>query len=90
MSAMEPTYLALIVIAWVLLDAGIVVGLALVRLRGERRVRRAGQQLAAEVECYVNAVGAECEVVVSPRRSKASASEIELGDGSSRLVPPSR
>jgi hypothetical protein len=56
---MEPAYIALIVIAWVLLDATIVAGLALVRLRGERRVRRAGQQLAAETERYVNAVGAE-------------------------------
>jgi hypothetical protein len=56
MSAMEPAHVALIVIAWVLLDAIIVAGLVLVRLRGERRVRRAGQQLAAEAERYVNAV----------------------------------
>jgi hypothetical protein len=56
---MEPAYVALIVIAWVLLDATIVAGLALVRLRGERRVRRAGQQLAAEAERYVHAIGAE-------------------------------
>jgi hypothetical protein len=54
---MEPAYIALIVIAWVLLDAIIVAGLVLVRLRGERRVRRAGQQLAAETERYVNSVG---------------------------------
>jgi cytochrome c-type biogenesis protein CcmH/NrfF len=59
MSAMEPANVALIVIAWVLLDAMIVAGLVLMRLRGERRVRHAGQQLAAEAECYVNAVGAK-------------------------------
>jgi hypothetical protein len=63
---MEPAYIALIVIAWVLLDATIVAGLALVRLRGERRVRRAGQQLAAETERYVNAVGAERAAAVEP------------------------
>ena len=56
---MEPAYPALIVIAWVLLDLTIVAGVALVRRRGERRVRRAGQQLAAEAERYVNAVGAK-------------------------------
>ena len=55
---MEPAYIALIVIAWILLDVTIVAGLVLVRLRGERHVRQAGQQLAAETECYVNAVGA--------------------------------
>jgi hypothetical protein len=54
---MEPAYIALIVTAWVLLDAIIVAGLSLLRLLGERRVRRAGQQLAAEAELYVNSVG---------------------------------
>jgi cytochrome c-type biogenesis protein CcmH/NrfF len=63
---MEPAYVALIVIAWVLLDATIVAGLALLRLRGERRVRRAGQQLAAEAERYMNAVGAERAPAVEP------------------------
>jgi hypothetical protein len=43
---MEPAYIALIVIAWVLLDAIIVAGLVLLRLRVDRRVRRAGRQLA--------------------------------------------
>jgi hypothetical protein len=56
---MELAFVALIVIAWVLLDAMIVAGLVLMRLRGERRVRHAGQLLAAEAECYVHAVGAE-------------------------------
>ena len=63
---MEPAYVALIVIAWVLLDATIVAGLALVRVRRERRVRRAGQHLAAEAERYVNGVGAECPAAVEP------------------------
>jgi len=63
---MEPAYVTLIVVAWVLLDATIVAGLALVRLRGERRVRRAGQQLAAEAERYANAVGAERAAAVEP------------------------
>lgn len=63
---MEPAYVALIVTAWILLDATIVAGLALVRLRCERRVRRAGQQLAAEAERYVNAVGAERAAAVEP------------------------
>lgn len=55
---MEPAYIAVIAIAWILVDATLVAGLALVRLRGERRVRRAGQQLAVEAERYVNAVAA--------------------------------
>jgi cytochrome c-type biogenesis protein CcmH/NrfF len=63
---MEPAYVALIVIAWVLLDATIVAGLVLLRLRGERRVRHAGQQLAAEAERYANAVGAERAATVEP------------------------
>jgi cytochrome c-type biogenesis protein CcmH/NrfF len=63
---MEPAYFAFIVIAWVLLDATIIAGLALVRLRGERRVRRAGEQLAAEAERYVNAVGAKRAAAVEP------------------------
>ena len=54
---MEPAYVALIVIAWVLLDATMVAGIVLMRRRGERRVRRAGRQLAAETERYVNSVG---------------------------------
>jgi hypothetical protein len=66
MSAMEPAHVAFIVIAWVLLDAIIVAGLSLIRLRGERHVRRAGQQLAAEAERYLNAVGAE-RAAVGPR-----------------------
>jgi hypothetical protein len=70
---MEPAYIALIVIAWVLLDAIIVAGLSLLRLRGERRVRRAGQQLAAETERYVNAVGASARQPSGLRRSTASA-----------------
>jgi hypothetical protein len=68
---MEPAYFALIVIAWVLLDATIIAGLALVRLRGERRVRRAGEQLAAEAERYANAVGAERAAAAQIRRSSA-------------------
>jgi len=63
---MESAYVTLIVVAWILLDATIVAGLALVRLRGERRVRRAGQQLAAEAERYANAVGAERAAAVEP------------------------
>jgi hypothetical protein len=63
---MEPAHVALIVLAGILLDATIVAGLALVHLRGERRVRRAGQQLAAEAESYVNAVGAERAAAVEP------------------------
>jgi len=63
---MEPAYVTLIVVAWVLLDATIVAGLALVRLGGERRVRRAAQQLAAEAERYANAVGAERAAAVEP------------------------
>ena len=63
---MEPADVLLIVIVWILLDATIVASLALVRLRGERRVRRAGQQLAAEVERYVDAVGAEHAAAVEP------------------------
>jgi cytochrome c-type biogenesis protein CcmH/NrfF len=66
MSAMEPAYVALIVIAWVLLDATMVVGLVLLRLRGERRVRHAGEQLAAEAERYVDAVRAERAAAVPP------------------------
>ena len=63
---MEPAYVALIVIAWILLDATIVATLVLVRLWGERRVRLAGKQLAAEVERYVDAVGAERAAAVEP------------------------
>jgi hypothetical protein len=86
---MEPAYVALIVIAWVLLDATLVAGLAVMSLRSERRVRRAGQQLAAETERYANTVGAERAAASSLPRSAASASEIELSGGSSRLVPRS-
>jgi hypothetical protein len=60
---MEPAHAALIVIAWLLLDATIVAALGLIRLRGERRVRRAGQQLVAEAERYLNTVGAERSAV---------------------------
>jgi hypothetical protein len=63
---MEPAYVALIVIAWILLDATIVASLTLLGLRREQRVRRAGQQLAAEVERYVDAVGAERVAAVEP------------------------
>jgi hypothetical protein len=73
---MEPAYVALIVIAWVLLDVTIVAGLALVRLRGDRRVRRAGQQLVAEVEGYVNAGVADRPPAVELPRSTASAKRI--------------
>lgn len=59
MTAMEPAYIAFIAIAWILVDAAIVAGLALMRLHGARRVRRAGQRLAAEAERYANAVAAE-------------------------------
>jgi cytochrome c-type biogenesis protein CcmH/NrfF len=70
---MEPAYIALIVIAWVLLDAIIVAGLVLLRLRVDRRVRRAGRQLAAETERYVNAVGASAPQASRLRRSTVSA-----------------
>jgi hypothetical protein len=65
---MEPAYAALIVIAWVLLDATIVVGIVLMRRRSERRVRRAGRQLAAETELYVNTAGIRERQLSAQRR----------------------
>ena len=67
MTAMEPAYIAVIAIAWILVDAALVAGLALVHVRGERRVQRAGQQLAAEAERYVNAVAAAPQPSNLPR-----------------------
>lgn len=88
MTAMEPAYIALIAIAWILVDAAIVAGLVLVRLSGERRVRRAGQQLVADVEHYVNAVGADSAAAVNPaaQTRRSSAMKNAAWRGSSRTA----
>ena len=69
---MEPAYIAVIAIARILMDAALVAALAVVRRRGERRLRLAGEQLVAEAERYLKTLPATPSDIELTRNTRSS------------------